>query len=187
MFRLFATGRQRHAILMDGLIVLALTLAILLSLGVANAVEAREAVYFAGKDYPPGVIVIRSSERRLYLTLGQGVAIRYPVAIGKHGHAWLGLARIDGKYVRPAWSPPAEVKRAIPSLPDVIPGGSPRNPMGERALTLDRDEIAIHGTNARMRASVGTAASFGCIRMYNEDVIDLYDRVAVGTPVIVLP
>jgi lipoprotein-anchoring transpeptidase ErfK/SrfK len=172
---------------MDGLIVVTVTLAILLALGVANAVEAREAVTFASNDYPPGVIVIRSSERRLYLTLGQGMAIRYPVAVGKHGHAWLGLAHVDGKYVRPAWSPPAEVKRAIPSLPDVIAGGSPHNPMGERALTLDRDEIAIHGTNAHMRASVGTAASFGCIRMYNEDVIDLFDRVAVGTPVIVLP
>lgn len=162
-----------------------LLVATILTLGSSNAAQAREAVYLEG--YPPGLIVIKTNQRRLYLTVGGGVAIGYPVAVGKHGHAWLGVAHVDGKYVRPAWSPPASVKRDIPSLPDVVPGGSPHNPMGERALTLDRDEIAIHGTTAQMRASVGTAASYGCIRMYNEDVIDLYDRVAVGTPVLVLP
>ena len=85
-------------------------------------------------------------------------------------------------------SPPGRrrtsVKRDHPELPDLIPGGSPHNPMGARAITLDRDEVAIHGTTAAMRASVGTAASYGCIRMYNEDVIDLYDRVSVGAEVV---
>ena len=79
---------------------------------------------------------------------------------------------------------PNSVKRDHPELPDVIPGGSPHNPMGARAITLDRDEVAIHGTTSTMRASVGTAASYGCIRMFNEDVIDLYDRVSVGAPVV---
>jgi lipoprotein-anchoring transpeptidase ErfK/SrfK len=172
-------------LILAALIVATMIIGTFLALGSASSARAREAVSLEG--YPPGVIVIRTNERRLFLTLGQGLAIRYPVAVGKHGHAWLGVAHVDGKYVRPAWSPPASVKRDIPSLPDVIPGGSPHNPMGERALTLDRDEIAIHGTTAQMRKSVGTAASYGCIRMYNEDVIDLYDRVAVGTPVVVLP
>ncbi|MBV8564556.1 MAG: L,D-transpeptidase [Methylobacteriaceae bacterium] len=176
---------RRRSKSFDGLILATLIVAVLLVGGAMSSARARETVSF--DNYPPGIIVIRSGERRLYFTLGQGTAIRYPVAVGKHGHAWAGLAHIEGKFVRPAWSPPPEVKRDIPSLPDVIPGGSPHNPMGERALTLDRDEIAIHGTNARMRASVGTAASYGCIRMYNEDVIDLYDRVQVGTPVLVLP
>ena len=86
--------------------------------------------------------------------------------------------------MQPAWSPPAEVKRDNPRLPNVIAGGAPNNPMGARALTLDRSEIAIHGTTPSMRASIGSAASYGCIRMYNEDVIDLYNRVSVGTRVL---
>ena len=78
------------------------------------------------------------------------------------------------------------MKHDNPRLPDLIPGGSPHNPMGVRALTLDREEIAIHGTTQAMRASIGSAASYGCIRMYNEDVVDLFDRVSVGTPVIAI-
>ncbi len=157
----------------------------LLSFG-PQAAQARETASFL-YQYPAGVIVIKHSERKLYLTLGDGRAIRYPVAIGKSGNAWRGQAHIQGKYVRPDWSPPAVVKAAVPSLPNLIPGGSPRNPMGERALTLDRSEIAIHGTTQAMRRSIGTAASFGCIRMLNEDVVDLYDRVSVGTPVVAIP
>jgi len=131
----------------------------------------------------PGTIVIRTDERRLYLVLGGGTAIRYPVAVGKAGKQWQGWSQIDGKYVEPAWSPPAEVKRDNPRLPDVIPGGSPRNPMGARALTLSGGEYAIHGTNRP--DSIGKFASYGCIRMYNQDVVDLFNRVAVGTRVMV--
>lgn len=164
--------------------------AVAMGLGLAGGpgatAQARETVAVA-RDYPAGMIIIKHSERRLYLMLGEGRAIRYPVAIGAGGRAWRGLAHIDGKHVRPDWAPPREVKRHNPKLPDLIPGGSPRNPMGERALTLDRSEIAIHGTTQAMRRSIGTAASFGCIRMYNEDVVDLYDRVSVGTPVMAVP
>ncbi|MDP2357254.1 MAG: L,D-transpeptidase [Beijerinckiaceae bacterium] len=138
-------------------------------------------------DYPPGTIVISQRERRLYLTLGDGRAIRYPVAVGKTGKAWSGWARVDGKHVNPAWAPPPVVKRDNPNLPDLIPGGSPSNPMGPRALTLDRSEIAIHGTTQSMRRSIGSAASYGCIRMYNEDIVDLFDRVRVGTAVVAVP
>ena len=116
-----------------------------------------------------------------------GSALRYPVAVGKAGKAWRGYARVQGKYVNPAWSPPAEVKRDKPWLPDVIAGGAANNPMGSHALTLSGGEYAIHGTTRAMRASIGTAASYGCIRMYNEDIADLYSRVGVGTPVAVLP
>jgi lipoprotein-anchoring transpeptidase ErfK/SrfK len=136
--------------------------------------------------HPSGLVIVRTAERKLYLTLGQGRALRYPVAVGMLGRQWRGTARIDGKYVQPAWAPPPDVKRAKPSIPDYIPPG-PNNPMGLRALTLDRGQYAIHGTTRAMRASIGTAASFGCIRMYNEDVVDLYDRVSVGTTVIVEP
>lgn len=135
-------------------------------------------------QYPQGSLVISLRQRRLFLSNAPGRAIVYPVAVGRAGKAWQGWARIDGKHVNPAWSPPAVVRAAVRGLPDVIPGGAPNNPMGPRALTLDRHEIAIHGTTRSMRGSIGTAASFGCIRMYNEDIVDLFDRVRVGTPVL---
>ncbi len=150
----------------------------------ATAASAREVVPFRDR-ISPGTIVIKTGERRLYYVRGDGTALRYRVAVGKPGKQWFGEARIDGKYVRPAWAPPAEVKRDNPRLPDVIPGGAPNNPMGARALTLDLDEYAIHGTNRP--GSIGTYASYGCIRMLNEDIVDLYDRVRVGTRVMVVP
>ena len=149
----------------------------------AAPVAAREVVHFRG-DAPAGTVVVRTSERRLYYVIGDGRAIRYPVGVGKAGKQWSGTTRIDGKYVRPAWSPPAVVKRDKPSLPDVIPGGSPRNPMGAAALTLAGGEYAIHGTNAP--GSVGGFVSYGCIRMYNQDVVDLFGRVSIGTTVMVV-
>ena len=149
----------------------------------AAPVEAREMVSFRG-DVSAGTIVVRTSERRLYYVLGDGRAIRYPVGVGRASKQWTGTTRIDGKYLRPAWSPPREVKRDRPSLPDVIPGGSPRNPMGEAALTLAGGEYAIHGTNAPR--SIGGFVSYGCIRMFNQDVVDLFGRVSVGTTVMVV-
>jgi lipoprotein-anchoring transpeptidase ErfK/SrfK len=145
--------------------------------------DARSLVEFPSA-YSSGTIVISQSARKLYLVLDSNRALAYPVAVAKRGNEWSGFARVDGKFVQPARSPPVAVKRDHPELPDVIPGGSPNNPMGARAITLDRDEVAIHGTSEKMRASVGTAASYGCVRMYNEDVIDLYERVGVGTPVV---
>ena len=158
----------------------------LLSGGFAPAQASRQMVRFEA-GYAPGTIVIVQHQRKLYFTLGNGRAIRYPVAVGMRGRGWTGWASVDGKHVRPAWSPPAAVKRWNPRIPRVIPGGAPNNPMGARALTLTRSEIAIHGTTRSMRRSIGRAASFGCIRMYNEDVIDLFNRVSVGTPVVSLP
>ena len=136
-------------------------------------------------DAPAGDIIISQHRRRLYLALGNGRALAYPVAVAKPGKEWLGEARIDGKYVNPAWSPPVSVKRDHPELPDVIAGGSRHNPMGVRALTLDRDEIAIHGTNRP--ELIGRSVSYGCIRMNNADVADLYERVRVGTRVVMVP
>lgn len=159
-------------------------IALALSAGMPLRVaEAREAVAFNDASYSPGTVVIRTGERRLYYVLGGGRALRYPVGVGRAGKQWTGAAYIDGKHLRPAWSPPADVKRDKPSLPDLIPGGSPRNPMGAAALTLSRGEYAIHGTNAPR--SVGGFVSYGCIRMYNGDVLDLYQRVNVGTTVVV--
>src|SRR5262249_43085280 len=112
----------------------------------AMPAAAREMVAAPG-GYSAGTIVVRTSERRLYLVAGDGHALRYPVGVGKAGKAWAGSTQINGKFIRPAWSPPAEVKRDKPSLPNVIPGGSPRNPMGAAAMTLAGGEYAIHGTN----------------------------------------
>ena len=156
-------------------------------LALAQGAEARPAMTrapYAEASLPAGTLVISQSQRRLFLLQEDGMALSYPIAVGKAGKAWSGWARINGKHVQPDWAPPAMVKQANPRLPNLIRGGSPGNPMGARALTLDRDEIAIHGTTNSMRASIGTAASFGCIRMYNEDVVDLFDRVSVGTAVV---
>jgi len=150
----------------------------------AQPVEAREVVAFRDPGISAGTVIVRTHERRLYYVLGDGRAVRYPVGVGRSGKQWAGTTRIDGKYVKPAWSPPKEVKRDHPSIPDLIPGGSPRNPMGAAALTLAGGEYAIHGTN--VPNSVGGFVSYGCIRMYNQDVVDLYGRVSVGTTVMVV-
>ncbi len=133
------------------------------------------------------MIVISQHERKLYLTEGNGIAIRYPIAIGMAGRAWSGETAVEGKFMAPDWKAPAVVRAAHPNLNSVIPGGSPRNPMGAAAITLRLSEVAIHGTTQTMRRSIGSAASFGCIRMYNEDVLDLYQRVSVGMPVVSIP
>jgi lipoprotein-anchoring transpeptidase ErfK/SrfK len=154
--------------------------------GACESANAREIVAFSS-EYAPGTIVISQHQRRLYFTEGNGRAIRYPIAVGKAGKAWLGQTEVDGKYIAPSWSPPAVVRHDHPGLPGYIPGGSPHNPMGAAAITLGLSEVAIHGTTNAMRRSVGTAASYGCIRMYNEDIVDLYQRVSIGTPVVAVP
>lgn len=153
----------------------------------SSGAEAHTQVVAYRSSYEAGTIVISMKERKLYLVVGDNRAIQYPVAVAKPGKEWLGPAHIQAKYSKPDWVPPAIVKRDHPELPDLIPGGSPRNPMGVAAMTLDRDEIAIHGTTQKMRASIGSRASYGCIRMLNEDVADLYNRVDVGASVIMQP
>ncbi|MGA7385449.1 MAG: L,D-transpeptidase [Methylocella sp.] len=152
----------------------------------AGEAGAREFVAFS-PSYPAGTIIIKQSERSLYFTTGAGTAVRYRIAIGRAGKAWQGETFVQGKFVSPAWSAPWVVLRDHPNLSRVISGGSSRNPMGAAAITLNLSEVAIHGTTSSMRRSVGTAASYGCIRMYNEDVVDLYHRVEVGTPVVAIP
>ena len=151
--------------------------------GIASA-EARPDVVSYRGDYAPGTIVVKTKERRLYLIVDQDRAIRYLVGVGKAGKQWSGTARIDGKYSKPVWAPPADVKHDNPRIPDVIAGGSPSNPMGVAAMTLSGGgQYAIHGTNRP--ESIGHFVSYGCIRMYNADLSDLYQRVSVGTPVVV--
>jgi lipoprotein-anchoring transpeptidase ErfK/SrfK len=162
-------------------VVLAATLGVCLF--ITTEAQARPDVVDFQGNYSPGTIVVKTNERHLYLVLDPGHAVRYPVGVGKAGKQWAGVTRIEGKYRNPAWSPPAEVKHDKPSIPDVIPGGSPRNPMGVAAMTLAGGEYAIHGTN--VPNSVGGFVSYGCIRMLNDDISDLYQRVSVGTTVVV--
>jgi lipoprotein-anchoring transpeptidase ErfK/SrfK len=158
-------------------------LTVMMAAGGFTQAQARPDLVAFGGDYSSGTIVVKTSERRLYLVLGDGHAMRYPVGVGKPGKQWAGSTRIDGKYRQPAWSPPADVKRDNPRLPDVIPGGSPANPMGVAAMTLAGGQYAIHGTN--VPNSIGGYVSYGCVRMYNQDISDLFERVSVGTPVVV--
>lgn len=164
-----------------GFFAAAMIVATTIAAAIATPAAAREQVRFEGES--PGTIVVKTSERRLYLVTGNGHAIRYPVGVGRLGKQWSGTSYINGKYHYPAWSPPAEIRRDRPGIPSVIPGGSPRNPMGVAAMTLADGEYAIHGTNAP--GSIGGFVSYGCIRMYNQDILDLFERVSVGTRVIV--
>jgi len=158
--------------------------AVLLStLLITPSAFAGEVVTF-NRDVAPGTIVVRTNERRLYFVLSWGRALRYTVGVGRLGRQWAGTSFIEGKYIRPNWSPPPAVRHDRPNLPDVIPSGSPANPMGAAALMLANVGYAIHGTNAPN--SIGGFVSYGCIRMYNQDITDLYDRVRVGTPVMVM-
>lgn len=150
-----------------------------------HVAEARGSGAFDLSRFSAGTIVVRNSERALYLVRSFGEPLRFPVAVGKPGKAWTGETRIRGKYKQPSWSPPAAVKRDHPGLPNVIAGGTPKNPMGPRAMVLERGQYAIHGTN-RPR-SIGTYASYGCIRMKNEDIVELYGHVSVGDRVVVVP
>ena len=161
----------------------ALAAAALMTIGSAAPASAREVVRY-NAEVQPGTIVVKTAERKLYLVLGDGTALRYTVAVGRPGKQWQGTAQVSGKFIQPAWTPPAEVKADNPNLPDVIPGGAPNNPMGVAAMTLSGGEYAIHGTNRP--ESIGKFASYGCIRMLNQDITDLFGRVAVGTQVVVL-
>jgi len=131
----------------------------------------------------PGTVIIETATRRLYLVLPLGQALRYVVGVGREGRQWSGSTSIAAKYLLPNWAPPAAIKHDEPSLPDVIAGGSASNPMGAAAMTLAGTFYAIHGTNNA--ASIGGFVSYGCIRMFNEDITDLFARVKVGTPVVV--
>ena len=136
-----------------------------------------------GGSYMAGTIVVRTRERHLSYVLGGGQAIRYPVGVGRAGMQWSGTSFISGKYIRPAWQAPASIRRDYRSGAAVVPGGSPSNPMGVAAMTLSGTEYAIHGTNAP--GTIGGYVSHGCIRMFNEDITDLFHRVGIGTQVVV--
>jgi lipoprotein-anchoring transpeptidase ErfK/SrfK len=156
----------------------------LMPTGAAVPASAEEIVAFSDPGYPAGTIVVKTGERRLYLVLGNGRAFRYVVGVGKQGKQWFGTKQIVRKMLKPDWAPPPEVKHDIPSIPDFIRGGTPGNPLGVAALVMTGGDYAIHGTNRP--GSVGGFVSYGCIRMYNGDILSLFAKVSVGTPVVVV-
>jgi lipoprotein-anchoring transpeptidase ErfK/SrfK len=170
---------------MRGKILFSVALAALASFALApQPAHARGDLVTVRDSYMPGTIVIHTNERALYYFVGMGQAIRYPVGVGRLGMQWSGTAYIDGKYIKPAWSPPDSIRKDYSRLPPVVAGGSPNNPMGVAAMTLSGGgQYAIHGTNNE--GSIGGFVSHGCIRMHNADIEDLYSRVMLGTRVVV--
>ena len=142
----------------------------------------REVVPFSG-HYARGTVVVSTAERRLYYVLGDGQAIRYAVGVGRPGFTWGGTKTITAKQEWPDWTPPAQMLKRRPDLPRHMAGGID-NPLGARAMYLGGSLNRIHGSNEP--DSIGEAVSSGCIRMLNDDVVDLYSRVRVGTQVVVL-
>jgi lipoprotein-anchoring transpeptidase ErfK/SrfK len=169
-----------HAAMLRALRLIALVVVGLAPNLLPQPAAARDPVKFSG-DSGVGTIVVRTGERRLYFVTGNGRALRYTVGVGRAGKQWFGTTSIVSKRIRPAWSPPAELRGGRPTW--VVPAGSPRNPMGAAALVLADNELAIHGTNNP--GSIGGFVSWGCIRMHNRDIMDLYDRVSVGTRVVI--
>jgi lipoprotein-anchoring transpeptidase ErfK/SrfK len=154
------------------------------------AYAGRKLVPFSSGE-KPGTIIIRTGERALYQVKGNGMAMRYLVAVGKQGFSWSGSARVGMKRVNPRWTPPPEMIARTPKYAKWaggMPGGIPENPLGVRALYLYNRRgdtgFRIHGTNAP--SSIGTAASSGCIRMLNHEVVELYNNTPRGTKVIVM-
>jgi lipoprotein-anchoring transpeptidase ErfK/SrfK len=144
-------------------------------------ITPKEIVDFREK-HAPGTILVRQREKRLYYVLGDGKAVRYAIAVGREGAAWSGTSTVSDKREWPDWTPTPNILRHQPDLPRHVEGG-PHNPLGARALYLGQTLYRIHGTNEPWR--IGEEASSGCIRMSNDDVIDLYNRTRLGATVIV--
>ena len=142
----------------------------------------RQEVFFRTGE-APGTLVVNTAERFIYLVQGNNRALRYGIGVGRDGFQWFGLKRIDRKAEWPDWRPPPEMIERQPYLPRFMAGG-PGNPLGARALYIGGTVYRIHGTNQPW--TIGSAVSSGCFRLTNPDVTDLYDRVPVGTRVVVL-
>jgi len=144
--------------------------------------EYRHQVVFFRSNEAPGTIVVHTAERFLYIVQGNSRALRYGIGVGRDGFQWQGLLRITRKQEWPDWTPPPEMIERQPYLPRWMAGG-PGNPMGARALYLGNTIYRVHGTNQPQ--TIGSAVSSGCFRLVNPEVIDLYERVPIGTKVIV--
>lgn len=150
--------------------------------GSAVGGSGREVVRFS-PQYPKGQVIVSFSDRRLYFITRPGEALSYPIAAPREQSKWQGVTSVSQKRINPSWTPTPEMMRENPKLPRWVPGGHPMNPLGVRALYLGSSTYRIHGTDAPW--TIGTNVSKGCIRMYNQDVLDLYPRVDMGAKVTV--
>jgi lipoprotein-anchoring transpeptidase ErfK/SrfK len=150
--------------------------------GMVDPIYLPQVVYYDGTE-KPGTIIIDTPQRFLFLVQPGGTAIRYGIGVGRPGFAWAGVKHVSAKREWPDWRPPEEMLQRRPDLPHYMAGG-PDNPLGARALYLGSSLYRIHGSNEPW--TIGQAVSSGCIRMRNEDVIDLYDRVTIGAKVVVI-
>jgi lipoprotein-anchoring transpeptidase ErfK/SrfK len=141
----------------------------------------RQVVSYPTK-YKPGTIVVETAQFRLYYVLPNGQAIAYGIGVGRDGFRWSGQHTITRKAEWPGWTPPTQMRKRVPDLPAYMPGG-PDNPLGARALYIGATLYRLHGTSEPW--TIGQAVSSGCIRLTNDDIIDLYNRVAVGSMVVV--
>lgn len=141
----------------------------------------RQLVFFRTAE-PAGTIVVFTSQRFLYVVQGNNRAVRYGIGVGREGFQWAGLLKISRKAEWPDWTPPPEMIARQPYLPRFMAGG-PGNPMGARALYLGNTIYRLHGTNQPQ--TIGHAVSSGCFRLVNDDIIDLYERIPIGTKVVV--
>jgi lipoprotein-anchoring transpeptidase ErfK/SrfK len=149
--------------------------------GFGGSDTTRTRVSYRG-NHKPGTIVIDTAERKLYLVQGDGTALQYGIGVGRVGFTWKGVRTVTAKKEWPAWTPPPQMLRRQPGLPRHMEGGI-ENPLGARALYLGGTLYRIHGSNEP--ETIGQAVSSGCFRMTNDDVVDLYNRVRIGTTVIV--
>ena len=149
--------------------------------GIIYEIIPREEVEYP-TTRPAGTIVVNTSKRRLYYVLGGGKAIRYGIAVGLEGYGWSGVSTVSAKREWPDWAPTPNILKRFPNLPRHMAGG-PDNPLGARALYLGGTLYRIHGTNEPWK--LGGGVSSGCIRLSNDDIIDLYNRTKIGATVIV--
>ena len=150
--------------------------------GNSSTAAPKRVVSFKSK-HRPGTIVVSFSDRRLYYIMKGKRAISYPIAVPKPDAKWSGNYRMTSKRVNPTWTPTPSMLRENPKLPRVVQGGDPKNPLGVRALYVGNTLYRIHGTDAPWL--IGKAVSHGCVRMLNKDVVDLYNRAAVGSQIVV--
>ncbi len=151
--------------------------------GMSYVGSIKRSTVAAPGNYAPGTIIVNTGERRLYLIQDNGTALKYGIGVGRDGFRWSGTSTVVAKKEWPDWTPPSQMLQRRPDLPRHMKGG-PENPLGARAMYLGASLYRIHGSNEP--ESIGQAVSSGCIRLLNDDVIDLYDRVKVGAKVIVM-
>ncbi len=163
---------------------LKIILLVILLAGGAAPSAARPSQSSSSAEYSIGRIIIKTTERKLLFVNGENDTIVYKIAVGRQGREWTGSTSISRKVLNPAWAPPPKIRKDNPRLPALVKAG-PNNPLGVAVLVLGDGTYGIHGTNRP--ETIGTFASYGCFRMYNKDILDLFSRVAIGTTVTVVP